>query len=225
MFGLGAYRRMVIRGRDVPLDLCERIIVLALFLNFSVRMLPRLADLLDRGLLAADHSAATGALLLVVSESLAVGLVLMRPTRGTVSARPLDWVLGFAGAAAPLLVHPASAGSLPDWAGQSIMLAGLLLQISAKLALWTSFGVVAATRSVRSNGPYRFIRHPMYLGYSLTHVGFLIGYPSGYNAVLYTSVLLVDVSRLLREEQLLTADPAYIAYSERVRYRMLPGLF
>jgi protein-S-isoprenylcysteine O-methyltransferase Ste14 len=46
-----------------------------------------------------------------------------------------------------------------------VILSGLLSQISAKLVLWRSFGIVAAVREVKVAGPYRVVRHPMYLGY------------------------------------------------------------
>ena len=73
------------------------------------------------------------------------------------------------------------------------MLLGLLVQIAAKLALWRSFGVVPANRGVKTRGPYRLLRHPMYAGYTLTHIGFLIGFPSLSNTLLYASVLALNV--------------------------------
>ena len=39
------------------------------------------------------------------------------------------------------------------------------------------------------SGVYRFVRHPIYLGYLVTHVGFVIAYPAGWNlAVLLAAV-------------------------------------
>lgn len=104
-------------------------------------------------------------------------------------------------------------------------LAGLLVQISGKLALWRRFGLVRANRGVKTGGLYRFVRQPIYAGYTLTHIGFLIGFPSLQNSLLYAAVLAIKIARLTREEGVLQRDPAYQAYATRVRYRLLPGAF
>ena len=105
------------------------------------------------------------------------------------------------------------------------MFTGLLIQISAKASLWRSFGIVPANRGVKIGGPYRIVRHPMYAGYTITHIGFLLGFPLMQNALLYFAVFLVEVARMYREEAILNQDPAYRAYAARVRYRLVPGIF
>ncbi|MEJ2431660.1 MAG: hypothetical protein P8Y53_00305 [Pseudolabrys sp.] len=65
----------------------------------------------------------------------------------------------------------------------------------------------------------------MLLGLTLTHIGFLLGFQSLSNALLYGVVLAVEVARILREEAVLGGDPAYGAYTSRVRSRLLPGVF
>lgn len=209
------------------LDASERALVLILFIFFLLRIAPRYRELLPASAWpdAAQIRVSLGAALLLISEGLAVCFVLIRPWGRPISGRPLDWILGFAGVAVPLLAHPATAVKALVWISEPVMLGGLLLQIAAKLTLARSFGVVPAIRAVKAGGPYRFVRHPMYLGYSLTHAGFLVGYPSAYNASLYASALLIDISRLLREEEILSGSPAYLTYSGRVRYRLLPKIF
>ncbi len=82
-----------------------------------------------------------------------------------------------------------------------------------------------ANRGVKTRGLYRVVRHPIYAGYTLTHIGFLLGFPSLQNAALYAAVFAIEVMRLLREEAVLKRDPAYVDYAARVRYRLLPGVF
>lgn len=218
-------------GKDLALDLIERAAVLALFIFFVQRMLPRFTGLV---LLQIEHpeliltaaSINLGAILLVLSEALGVVLILLRRRSSTLSSHPLDWALGFAAVNAPLLAVPAAAGTLvPAEVASALMFAGLLIQIWAKVALWRSFGIVPANRGVRTGGPYRLVRHPMYAGYTLTHIGFLLGFPLLQNALLYLVVLLIEVGRIMREEALLARDPAYRAYTARVCYRLLPGIF
>lgn len=228
-----ARRRLpALASRDLALDLAERAAVLALFALFVHRLLPQLAGLvlIERvhpELLwqAADINAQV--LLLVIAEGLGVALILARRRSATLSAHPLDWGLAFGAVSLPLLLTtPAPAATLvPAFATTGLMLLGLLVQISAKLALWRSFGVVPANRGVKTRGPYRLLRHPMYAGYTLTHIGFLIGFPSLANTLLYAAVLALNVARILREEAILTHDAGYRAYATRVRFRLLPGLF
>jgi protein-S-isoprenylcysteine O-methyltransferase Ste14 len=105
------------------------------------------------------------------------------------------------------------------------MVTGLTFQTAAKAALWRSFGLVPANRGIRTKGPYRLVRHPMYTGYTVTHIGFLLGFPSLQNSLLYFATFLIEVIRLFREEAILKQDPLYRAYAARVRYRLLPGVF
>jgi protein-S-isoprenylcysteine O-methyltransferase Ste14 len=65
----------------------------------------------------------------------------------------------------------------------------------------------------------------MYAGYTLTHIGFLLGFPSLQNFLLYLSTFLIEVARLLREELVLNEDPLYRDYAARVRYRLFPRIF
>ena len=227
-----AVRQRLLSGRDLALDLAERVGVLALFALFVHRILPRFTSLVliemarpDLITQAADINAQ--ALLLVIGEGLGVLLIVLRRPSATLSRHPLDWALSFGAVSAPLLLTtPAAAGTLvPSGLAAALMLAGLLLQIAGKLTLWRSFGLVPANRGVKTRGPYRVLRHPIYAGYTLTHVGFLLGFPSLPNALLYAAVLAVEVARLMREEAILKRDPHYRAYAARVRYRLLPGVF
>jgi protein-S-isoprenylcysteine O-methyltransferase Ste14 len=49
--------------------------------------------------------------------------------------------------------------------------------------------------------------------------------PSALNAVLYALALAFQVARIHREERVLRLDPAYRAFADQVRYRLLPGVF
>jgi protein-S-isoprenylcysteine O-methyltransferase Ste14 len=194
-------------------------------------MLPSLARLIGTEIafpelfwLAASKN--LDAALLMISESLGVFLILTRRFATTVSTHPLDWVLSLIAVNAPLLAAPAAPSTfIPPQFAAALMFAGMLIQISAKAALWRSYGLVPANRGIKTKGPYRLVRHPMYAGYTLTHIGFLLGFPSLRNFLLYLTTFLIEVARLMREETILRTDPLYRDYAVRVRYRLFPGVF
>lgn len=99
------------------------------------------------------------------------------------------------------------------------------MQISAKIILERSFGIVAVNRGVKIAGPYRFVRNPMYAGYIINHVGFLLAFPSLWNVALYSTELVIQITRLLREETLLNKDQTYRDYASQVRYRLVSMVF
>ena len=218
-------------SKNLVLDVIERTIVLILFLYFANRMLPPLAVLISAEIaypelfwLAASKN--LDAALLVISESLGVFLILTRRLATTVSTHPLDWGLSLVAVNAPLLAAPAAASTLiPSQFAAALMFAGMIVQISAKAALWRSYGLIPANRGVKTRGPYHFVRHPMYAGYTLTHIGFLLGFPSLQNLFLYLVTFLIEVARLMREELVLSKDPHYREYAAGVRYRLFPGVF
>jgi protein-S-isoprenylcysteine O-methyltransferase Ste14 len=218
-------------SKALVLDVIERAVVLIIFLYFANRMLPQLARLISIEIaypelfwLAASKN--LDATLLVISESLGVFLILTRRSATAVSTHPLDWALSLIAVNAPLLAAPAAASTLvPTQIATALMFAGMIVQISAKTALWRSYGLIPANRGVKTRGPYRFVRHPMYVGYTLTHIGFLLGFPSLQNFLLYLITFLIEVARLLREERILNRDSVYREYATRVRYRLIPGVF
>jgi protein-S-isoprenylcysteine O-methyltransferase Ste14 len=202
--------------KAIVLDLCERAVISVLFFNFVYRMIPGSSGTIN-----------IITVLLVLSETLPFVYIVLRTPSITLSQRPSDWIFAILGTTMPLMVQPQinAAPLLPLVVCSSVMAAGLSLQISAKLVLGRAFGIVAANRSIKILGPYRILRHPMYAGYSLTHVGFLIAAPSLTNSLIYATALLVQILRMFREERLLMQDSGYRVFAARVRYRLLPGLF
>jgi protein-S-isoprenylcysteine O-methyltransferase Ste14/uncharacterized membrane protein (UPF0127 family) len=161
---------------------------------------------------------------LLLQETLLVALFLLRrPSRAT-SSRPADWVLGVAGVFLPLLMRGSEPLGALAWLGRPLQIAGLVLALVAVAGLGRSFGIVAANRGVRTRGPYRVVRHPLYAAYLVTYVGYLLSYPRLLNVAVVAVTTAVMVARALAEEHLLAADPEYRAYRERTRWRFLPGV-
>ncbi|MGN6136855.1 MAG: methyltransferase family protein [Aureliella sp.] len=196
------------------LDAFEKVVLLAFYTYFLV---PIVKAVWDHGDMAAT--------LLAFSETLVVALVFFRRPAQILSQRPGDWLLAFGATLAPTLVRPvASEPSLWTSLAVLVMLSGILLQIGSKWMLGRRFGVVAAHRGLCSSGPYRLVRHPIYLGYLMTHLGFLCVCPSVWNATVYALAYCLMIPRIFAEESLLKRDPEYVAYCRRVRWRLVPRL-
>ncbi len=199
----------------LALDLAERALLLGLFGWMVVRMFGAYAT---KGVWAD--------MILIPSEGIVVLLILIRRTTVHVSRRPTDWLLAFTAATAPLLVQTSMGRPfLAPIIGAALMFTGMAIQIYAKIALGRSFGCVPANRGVKLSGPYRYVRHPMYAGYMLTHLAFFLLNPTAWNLAMYALCDSLQVPRLLAEERLLRDDPQYQDYVQTVRYRLLPGVF
>ncbi len=197
------------------LDRIEKALLLAVFSYFAVRML---AGWLDTGGLVN--------LLYLADQSLVVGFILLRRPTDAISRRPADWINGLAGTFLPLLLLPASGTPLvPMAACWALMLLGTATHLAAKLTLRRSFGVVAANRGVKLSGPYLLVRHPMYLGYMLSQLGFFLAGPHLANLLILAGLWTLQIGRILAEERVLGADAAYGALVRRTRWRLVPGVY
>jgi len=164
-------------------------------------------------------------LLWMVSEGLVILLLVFRRDSRRLSMHPWDWIVAIGGSFTVLLVRPATTTIAPEFLGVALQLAGTVFEIYAKVFLGRSFGIVAADRGVVVGGPYRIVRHPIYFGYFVTHVGFLLANWSARNIALYIVIYFFQISRILAEERILREDESYRAYCQRVRYRVIPFIF
>ncbi|WP_434115209.1 methyltransferase family protein [Paraburkholderia caffeinilytica] len=165
-------------------------------------------------------------LLLVVAECVTVGLSLFSRVPMKRDWRPLAFIFSMGGTYYFLAVRLSPGAQLvPETVGASLQLLGICWQLFAKASLSRSFGILPANRGVVSRGAYRFVRHPMYLGYVIADIGFLLVNFGLQNLLVYGCQFALQVGRIVREEQLLSADEGYRTYKGRVRYRVIPGVF
>jgi protein-S-isoprenylcysteine O-methyltransferase Ste14 len=164
-------------------------------------------------------------LLLLVGEALVVVLTCLRRPASVVDRRPLVRLVTAISMTFPLLSKPAHiAPILPEAAAAMLLGIGLLVVVGGKISLGYSFGLLPANRGVMERGLYRIVRHPIYLGYLLTHIPFLAAHPSGWNAAVLLAGDTALIIRALYEEQTLGRDPQYVKYCEAVRWRLVPGI-
>jgi protein-S-isoprenylcysteine O-methyltransferase Ste14 len=164
-------------------------------------------------------------LLLLVSEALVVALTLVRRNAAIVDrswkARILTGVATFGA----LLVRPAGVAAAPESVAIVISAIGLIIVVLGKLSLGRSFGLTPANRGVVSTGLYRIVRHPIYLGYLITHIGFVVANPADWNLAVLAAADVALMLRAICEERTLALDDQYRAYMGRVRWRVIPGIF
>ncbi len=161
----------------------------------------------------------------IVSEAMVVVLFVVRRPSHLISERPLDWLVAVAGSTVFLMARPADSAVAPEWLALSLQLTGLAIQATSKATLGRSFGVVAANRGIVTRGPYRLVRHPIYLGYLVTHIGFLLVDTSPRNLAVYLIGYTFQIARIVAEERVLRSDASYCGYCQQVRYRLIPGVF
>jgi protein-S-isoprenylcysteine O-methyltransferase Ste14 len=79
---------------------------------------------------------------------------------------------------------------------------------------------------VIDTGPYAIVRHPMYSGALLYMLGTPLALGSYWGLLGFVLMLLAIVWRLQDEERMLARElPGYAEYRERVRWRLLPGVW
>ena len=85
---------------------------------------------------------------------------------------------------------------------------------------------VAEDQKVISTGPYAWVRHPMYAGALVMLLGMPIALGSWWGVLVLAAILPALIWRMFDEEKFLSENlPGYIEYREKVRYRLLPGIW
>ena len=107
-------------------------------------------------------------------------------------------------------------------ANRIISLIGVGLSICALLSLGKSFDVSPADRGLVKRGPYRLVRHPMYLGELISIFSLVILDLSVRNILLTLALLISMIARINWEEKIIGG---YSDYSNEVRGRLIPGVW
>jgi len=85
---------------------------------------------------------------------------------------------------------------------------------------------VAADQYVISTGPYAIVRHPMYASAALYLVGTPLALGSYWGLTLLPGILPFLIWRLFDEEKFLSQNlHGYAEYQQKVRHRLIPGIW
>ncbi|WP_280155664.1 isoprenylcysteine carboxylmethyltransferase family protein [Piscinibacter sp. XHJ-5] len=165
-------------------------------------------------------------LLLLLTEGYSLLMVLVARRASTRDMSPMVVAVTSYAMFYFVLIDPAGTTRLiPEMAGVSLQLLGTAWQFAAKVSLGRSFGLLPAQRGIVVSGPYRCVRHPIYLGYLIGHVGFLLVNFSLFNAAVLVALYGAQTIRIRREEAVLAASDAYRDYQGRVRWKLVPFVY
>ena len=124
-----------------------------------------------------------------------------------------------------LFLIPGQGRSTDIWvlAGSDMGLAcGMLWALYSLTYLGKRFSIVPEARGLVTSGPYRLIRHPIYLGEITAGFGLVLPTLLTVHAVVFIIFVLAQLVRTYFEERILKATyPQYEAYARRTR-RLIP---
>jgi protein-S-isoprenylcysteine O-methyltransferase Ste14 len=128
--------------------------------------------------------------------------------------------LGLLAATLPLTTIYSVEMSLP------LMITGVLgysFVFWSLISLSNHFGIAPADRGLVVRGPYRIVRHPMYLGELLLRTALVADSSQVLIATgLLITLAVIQIIRVLREEYIISG---YAIYAGQVPYRFLPGVW
>ena len=110
-------------------------------------------------------------------------------------------------------------------ASSAVVLLGTLFTIWSLATLGRCFGLFPEVRGLVLRGPYRLVRHPVYLGELVSALGLLLAKPHPLVVALFAVFVALQYWRTIYEERALAAayPSEYPAYARRVP-RLVPGL-
>jgi protein-S-isoprenylcysteine O-methyltransferase Ste14 len=107
----------------------------------------------------------------------------------------------------------------------ALIVAGTAASIYVASNLGQSFSIFPQARGLVTKGPYRYVRHPLYLAEWITVIGISLQYQQPWALFIGVSSMLVQLPRMHFEEAVLTETyPQYGAYA-RSTARLVPGLY
>jgi protein-S-isoprenylcysteine O-methyltransferase Ste14 len=112
--------------------------------------------------------------------------------------------------------------------GLATMAAGIALRAGAVRALGGAYShrIRPIASPVVARGPYRFVRHPAYLGTFVAHAGLVLVMPSALAALaLFALWLPAVILRVAIEDRLLLGGAEYAAYAKKVPHRLVPKVY
>jgi protein-S-isoprenylcysteine O-methyltransferase Ste14 len=157
----------------------------------------------------------------LVFEITIILFLLVRKIPREVSNNFEDWLYAVSGTLSSLLFRPLENPHESNVL-VAMQLVGMFVSYAGLVSLNKSLGIVPANRGIKQGGIFKYIRHPLYAGYIITYFAFCLQNPTTYNALILAIFVGLTLSRIKREERFLLQDASYAAYTQKVKWRILP---
>lgn len=154
-------------------------------------------------------------------------VVLVRQKHVSINHNPWQQLIAliafFSGIA--FIGEPSSEQPLLSLISQALLLIASLLGLLSIFHLKDSFGILIAYRSIKTQGLYRYVRHPMYATDILLRIGYLVSHFNPITMLLFALSTGCYAYRAILEEDFLSSQTdTYMTYKKQVPYRFIPGL-
>jgi protein-S-isoprenylcysteine O-methyltransferase Ste14 len=115
----------------------------------------------------------------------------------------------------------------PVWPAGGVVLVAFaaVLSLVSLVALGRGFGLRPALRELTTTGPYRVVRHPIYLAYVIADIGYNLQEWNLGTILLVLAGWAAMIYRIHAEESILSRDPGWQRYVSSVRSRLVPGIW
>lgn len=107
----------------------------------------------------------------------------------------------------------------------ALTLAGTLAAVGVLAALGRAFSIFPEARGFVAKGPYRFVRHPLYLAEIVATFGIMLQFRQPWATLIALVAIALQFVRMGHEEVVLARTfPDYAGYARRTR-RLIPGFY
>jgi protein-S-isoprenylcysteine O-methyltransferase Ste14 len=167
-------------------------------------------------------------MLIVCFYSLVVFLYFIRNTAKSTTdsliAKTIAVIASFLAFAIPFLSSPSDNSDIMLFA-DLVTIFGMVFSIYSLSALGRSFSIIPQARTLVQTGPYKLVRHPLYLGEFISLLGIVLARFSISVMTIFCLIIALQIYRALQEERLLVGIfPEYEFYSLK-KARFIPGIF
>ncbi len=166
--------------------------------------------------------------LMVGYYAMLVGIYLTRSVAGVTTrlflAKAIAFIATFLPFAVPMLSDSEPAGEINLIVSSLLLFFAMIFTVVALGSLGRNFSLIPQSRKLVTRGPYRLVRHPVYVGEILGALGLTVWAASIAKTLVFLLLVGLEVYRALQEETLLReVFPEYEEYAARTK-RFIPGI-
>lgn len=118
--------------------------------------------------------------------------------------------------------------SLPFWpqlVANLLVVVGFILMVIVVYRLGRSFSIMPEARKLVTTGPYRIVRHPLYMVEELVLIGIVMQHVQPLSVLIGLVHAVFQYRRTVYEERVLAETfPEYREYQKRTPWRFIPGV-